>query len=140
MSKTNIIVRSSNVARVLIDGVEIGLCQNVRGSDSYGHEPASGIGDIRVQENVPTLARHNVSVGVLALRKTSLYKLGIIPENGEDVLQGNVVDIEVFDKATNEIVRKYLSCSYDSGDLEVTRNAIMGTNCQFVALDVAGQM
>jgi hypothetical protein len=138
--KSNVISRSANVARVLLDGQEVGLCQNVRMSDSYGHEPLSGIGDIHVAEHAPTLARHSISVGHMALRSTSLYKLGIIPENGEDVLQGNVFDIEVFDKATNEVLRKYLTCSYDSGDIEVTRNAIIGYNCQFMATDVAGKM
>jgi hypothetical protein len=130
--KSNVISRSANVARVLLDGQEVGLCQNVRMSDSYGHEPLSGIGDIHVAEHAPTLARHSISVGHMALRSTSLYKLGIIPENGED--------IEVFDKATNEVLRKYLTCSYDSGDIEVTRNAIIGYNCQFMATDVAGKM
>jgi hypothetical protein len=138
--KTNILARSSNVARVLISGEEVGLAQSVRMSDSYGHEPLSGIGDIHVAEHAPTLARHSVSVGYMALRSTSLYKLGIVPENGEQVLQGNVFDIEVFDKATNEVLRKYLTCSFDSGDVEVTRNAIIGYNCQFMATDVAGKM
>lgn len=138
--KTNILARSSNVARVLLDGQEVGLCQNVRISDSYGHEPLSGIGSIMVSEHAPTLARHTVSVSYMALRATSLYKLGIVPENGEQVLQGNVFDIEIFDKATNEVLRKALTCSYDSGDISVSRNAIIGTDMTFMATDVAGKM
>lgn len=138
--KQNLITRTANTARIMLDGKQIGLLQNVRANDDYGMEPAAGIGDIHVQEYVPSLARHQISVSKLALRKTSLYKQGIIPENGINVLKGNVFDIEIFDKATGEVVRKYLSCSYASGDIEVNRSAVIGTNCQFYALDVAGKM
>ncbi len=136
----NLTVRSSNVARVLLDGNEVGLLQNVRPSDDYAPEPASGIGNIHVQEWVPTQARHTISVGFLALRKTSLYKMGIIPENGDAALQGLVFDFEVFDKVDNTIIRKYLGCSYASGDIEISKHAIIASNCQFNALDVAGTL
>ena len=138
--KQNLKVRSANLARVVLDGIEVGLLQNVSMNDDYSPEGASGIGDIHVQEHVPTMARHSLSVGKLALRKASLYKAGILPENGEDVLKGNVFDIEVFDKATGEVMRKYLSCTYASGSIEVSKHAIISFNCQFMALDVAGKM
>jgi len=138
--KQNLKVRSANLARIVIDGNEVGLLQNVSMNDDYGPEGASGIGDILVQEHVPTMARHTISVGKLALRKASLYKLGLVPENGADVLEGNVFDIEVFDKDDGEVMRKYLSCTYASGNIEVTKHAIISFNCQFMALDVAGQM
>jgi hypothetical protein len=138
--KENIIVRSANHGRVLMDGIEVGLLQNVRPSDDYGPEPASGIGDIHAQEYVPTMARHTLSVSKLALRKANLYKLGIIPENGEVVLKGYVFDIEIIDKSTGEVVRKYLNCSYASGDIEVTKHAIISYNATFNALDVIGKL
>ena len=132
--KENIIVRSANHGRVLMDGIEVGLLQNVRPSDDYG------IGDIHAQEYVPTMARHTLSVSKLALRKANLYKLGIIPENGEVVLKGYVFDIEIIDKSTGEVVRKYLNCSYASGDIEVTKHAIISYNATFNALDVIGKL
>lgn len=133
-------VRSANVARILLDGQEVGLLQNVRPSDDYGPDAASGIGDIHVQEYVPTMARHNISVGVMAIRKTSLYKLGIIPENGDAVMKGYVFDIEVFDKVDGTMLRKYINCNYASGDIEITKHAIIAHNCTFNGLDAAGQM
>lgn len=138
--KENIIVRSANVGRVLMDGQEVGMLQNVRPSDDYAPEPASGIGDIHVQEYVPTIARHTITVNKLALRKTSLYKLGVVPENGEIVLKGQVFDIEVIDRATGDVMRKYLNCSYASGDIEVNKHAIIAYNATFNALDVTGQL
>ena len=138
--KRNVLVRSSNVARVMMDGKEIGLLQNVRMSDDYGPEPASGIGNIHAVEHVPTMARHSLSVSKLALRKTSLYKLGIVPENGDGALKGLIFDFEVFDTATGEVTRAYIGCSYASGDVEVSKHAIIAYNCQFNALDVKGKM
>ena len=138
--REHIIVRSANVGRVIMDGQEVGMLQNVRPSDDYSPEPASGIGDIHVQEYVPTMARHTINVSKVALRKTSLYKMGLVPENGEVVLKGQVFDIEVLDKATGEVVRKYLNCSYASGDIEVTKHAIVSYNAVFNALDVVGKL
>ncbi|MEN6484230.1 MAG: hypothetical protein ABFD98_05040 [Syntrophobacteraceae bacterium] len=138
--RQNLVVRSANVARILLDGVAIGVLQNVRPSDDYGPEAASGIGDIHAVEYVPTMARHTLSVSALALRKTSLYRLGIIPENGEEVLKGNVFDIEVYDKETGTVLRKYMSCSYASGDIEISKHAIIAHSATFYALDAAGTL
>ena len=138
--KENLQVRSANLARVVIDGNEVGMLQNITMNDDYAPEPASGIGDILVQEHIPTVARHSISVGKLALRKTSLYKLGIVPENGEAVLNGQVFDFEVLDKENGDVIRKYLGCSFASGSIEVQKHAIVSYNCQFQALDAAGQV
>lgn len=138
--KVNQKVRSGNVARILIDGREVGLMQNVDFSDDYAPEPASGIGDIRAVEHVPTFARHGVTCSYLALRTRSLHELGIIPENGVAAMKGLVCDIEVYDKKSNELLRKYLSCTYASGSLTIQKHAIVAHNATFMALDVSGKM
>jgi len=138
--KQNLKMRSANLAQITMDGQEIGLLQNVRMSEDYGPDAASGIGQINPAEYVPSMARYNISASKMALRSSSLYKMGIVPENGEAALEGNVFDIEVYDKATGEVIRKYLDCSYASGDIEVQKHAVIAYNCQFNALDVAGTM
>lgn len=138
--KENLKVRSANLARIYMDGKEVGLLQNCRGSDDYSLDPASGIGEIHVAEYVPTLARHTVTASKLALRKTSLFKMGVIPENGEAVLKGNVFDIEIYDKATGEVLRKYIDCSFSSGDIDIQKHAVVAQNVTFMALDVSGKM
>ena len=138
--KTNLKVRSANLARVLIDGDEVGLMQNISMSDDYGPEGASGIGDIHVQEHVPTMARHTISCSKMALRTAGFYAKGIIPENGEDALKGLVLDIEVLDKNTGQVLRKYLNCTFASGSIEVSKHAIVSYQSQWMALDVAGKM
>lgn len=139
MATQNLKTRSGNRARVYFDGQLIGLIQTVRMSDDYAPDPASGIGDIHVQEWVPTMARHSLNVSAMVLSRGSLSQAGaIIPENGDDVLQGLVFDIETIDRLTNDVLRKYTGCSYASGDIEVSKHTIVMQSAQFNALDAAG--
>ena len=133
-------VQSGNRIVVVFDGKQIGLVQSVNMNDSYGLEAASGIGDIHVQEHVPTMAVHSLSVSAMVLRKGSMMAAGIVPENGEASLQGLVFDFEVYSKDDGTLLRKYISCSYDSGGLDVTKHAIVVQNGQFKALDVVNVM
>lgn len=136
--KQNRNVRSGNQIVVLFDGKQIGLIQSISMNDDYAPDPASGIGDIHVQEYVPTMARHTLSVSAMLLNKSQLQAAGIVPENGDAVLQGLVFDIEQYDKLTGALLRKYTGVSYASGSIETTKHAIVTTNAQFNALDVSG--
>ena len=137
--KQNLKTRSGNRIVVMFDGVAVGLCRSVRSSDDYSPEPASGIGDIHVQEYVPTQARHSVSVQKMILNNETLRSLGIFPENGDEVLKGNVFDIVKMDKDSGEVLRTYVSCSYASGDIDVSAHQIVMGSGQFNALDVRGK-
>lgn len=136
--KQNRNVRSGNQIAVLFDGKQIGLIQSISMNDDYAPDPASGIGDIHVQEYVPTMARHSLSVSAMLLNKSQLQAAGIVPENGDAVLQGLVFDIEQYDKLTGALLRKYTGVSYASGSIETTKHAIVTSNAQFNALDVNG--
>lgn len=134
----NLKVRSGNRILVQFDGILIGLVQSVRMNDDYSPEPASGIGDIHVQEYVPTMARHTISVQAMVLKLGSLRAAGITMENGDAVLQGLVFDIVVQDKDNGDVLRKYVGCSYASGDVSVEKHAIVMNSGQFNCLDVVG--
>lgn len=136
--QTNLKTRSGNRIAIVIDGKQYGLLQNVRASDDYGPEPASGIGDIHAIEYVPTMARHVLSISKMVLNADKLRADGIFPENGDAVLQGLVFDIEQYDKDTGAILRKYRGCSYASGDIDVSKHAIVMASGTFNALDVGG--
>lgn len=135
------IVNSGNRIQVQFDGREIGLLQNIRPSDDYGHEAASGIGDIHVQEHVPSMARHQISTSTMVLFKKNLRDSGIAMENGDEVLKGLVFDIVIYgkDPKNTGMLRKYTQCSFTSGDVEVTKHTIVASNAQFLALDVVGK-
>lgn len=138
MASQNLKTRSGNRIIVVFDGKQIGLVQSVRMNDDYSPEPASGIGDIHVQEYVPTMARHTVAVSSMVLNRGAMREAGIAAENGDAVLQGLVFDIEVYSKDDGSLLRKYLGCSYASGDADVSKHAIVMANATFNALDVVG--
>lgn len=138
MASTNVIVRSGNRIVIQFNGMDIGLVQNVRMSDDYGMEPASGIGDIHVQEHVPSVARHSLDVSKMVLIKENVRSSGIYAENGDDVLKGRVFDIVKYGKDDNDVLRKYKGCSYASGSIDVSAHRIVVSNAQFMALDVEG--
>ncbi len=138
MATINLKTRTGNRIVVVLDGKQVGLVQSVRMSDDYSPEPASGIGDIHVAEYVPTMARHTLSVSAMVLNRKSLRELGIIGVNGDDVLRGRVFDIEQYDKDNGSLLRKYVGCSYASGDIDVSKHAIVMASATFMALDVTG--
>ena len=136
--KQNIKTRSGNRVVVVFDGIQLGLVRSVRMNDDYGPEPASGIGDIHVQEYVPTMARHTLSVQQMVLIKGALLEAGIAAENGDAMLQGLVFDLEVYDKDNGNLLRKYTGVSYASGDIDINAHQIIVQSGQFNALDVVG--
>jgi hypothetical protein len=136
--KSNVRTLSGNRIRVFFDNQEVGLLQSVRKADDYAPDAASGIGDIHVQEYVPTMARHTINVSAMVLKRKNLRTAGIFAENGDAVLKGNVFDIVVSDKDSREVMRKYIGCSYASGDTDVTKHAIVVHNGIFNCLDVTG--
>jgi hypothetical protein len=138
MASKNLRVRSGNRIQVTFDGKKVGLIQNVRMSDDYAPDPASGVGDIHVQEYVPTVARHSLNVTAMVLIRGAMIEVGIVPVNGDGALLGLVFDIETFDKQTGDLLRKYMGCSYASGDLEVSKHTIIMQSGTFNALDVSG--
>ncbi len=136
--RQNLQTRSGNRIVVVLDGKKVGLIQNVRPNDDYAPDSASGIGDIHVQEWVPTMARHTIQVSTMVLNKGSLMQAGIVMENGDAVLQGLVFDFEVYSKDDGSMLRKYIGCSYASGDMDFSKHAIVMQSAQFNALDVTG--
>jgi hypothetical protein len=130
-NQQNLQTQSGNNILVQIGGVTIGLIQNVRLSEDYGQEPASGVGDASVVEYVPGMARYSLSVSAMVLRSGSLRSADIAPENAAGALQGLVLDFLVTDKTTGALLRKYSGCSYNSGDVEVSKHAIVMSTGQF---------
>lgn len=138
MATQNLKTRSGNRIVPMFDGKQIGLIQSVDMNDDYAPEPASGVGDIHVQEWVPTMARHTLNVNAMMLNRGAMLEAGIAMENGDAVLQGLVFDIEVFSKDDGTSLRKYVGCSYASGNIQVSKHAIVVQAGTFNALDVTG--
>jgi hypothetical protein len=140
MSQVNQVVRSANKIIAKFDNKTIGLLQDIRFSEDYGPTEASGIGNINVQEWVPTMARYQITSRFMLLNKQSMYNAGIAPVSGNETLQGIVFDIEVLDSTTGKTLRKYIGCSYANGDVEVTKHQIVVTSATFNCLDALGTL
>lgn len=138
MPKQNVITHSGNRIVVRLDGQDVGLVQSCRMNDDYAPEPASGVGDIHVQEYVPGMARHSLSVSQMVLKRSNMRLKGITAMNADDMLKGLVFDIVTYDKDTGAELRRYVGCSFASGSVEVSKHAIVTAEAQFNALDVTG--
>ncbi len=164
MARENLQVMSGNRVAVLFDGKEVGLIQSLRCSDNYNLQPASGIGDIHVKEYVPSMASHSLSAATCILYRdrignTQLYAMaaavddGTIFDNGDSALRGVVFDILIhgsvpqgqkintsFPNALTatemqKTLRLYMDCSFEGGDIEIQKHAIIINNATFRALD-----
>lgn len=135
---TNVKTQTGNRNIVQLNGITVGLVRGIDMNDDYGLEPATGVGDIHVQEHVPTVARHSVAVNTMVLINKNMRQLGIAVENGDGALKGLVFDIVVLSKDTGAVQRKYIGCSYGSGSVNVQANAIVVSSANFMALDVQG--
>lgn len=180
--KENILVSTGNRVAVVMNGVEVGLCQSVRCSDNYNLQAASGIGDIHVQEWVPTQAVHQITAqtmvlfiddlkgasGAGAIEQSSMRgalstsQNGDIMNNGDAVLRGLTFDLHIQGKAPSsrnsnsgasgiksrlnggqalrdtdfqKTIRVYYDCTFESGDIDVTKHQIIVSNAVFRALD-----
>jgi hypothetical protein len=138
MPTQNIKVRSGNRCLVMMDNKAVGLIQSYRATDDYGPEAASGVGDIHAVEYVPTMARHTLSVSTMVLFTSNMRQAGVAVENGDGALKGMVFDVVTMDKDNGGELRTYVGCSYASGDLDVSKHAIVMSNAQFNALDARG--
>lgn len=133
-------VYTGNEVEVHFNGTVLDLVQNMRGTDDYGFEPASGIGDIHAFEYTPTLARHSISISRFALRKDSAVALGIIQENGDAALSNPPFAIEIFSKVTGKLLKKWMGALNSSSDVTVTAHRVVVGDANFVATDTTGDL
>jgi hypothetical protein len=137
-TNTNVVTNSGNRIIVEMNNKQVGLVQSVRPSDDYGHEPASGVGDIHVVEYVPARAMHSIEVSNMQLFTGHMRDLGLAPVNGDMVLQGLVYDIVFYSKDTNQELRRYVNCSWVSGNVSVEAHRIVMEQGSLRALDATG--
>lgn len=140
MATENLRVRSGNQIEILFDNVVVGLAQNCRLADDLSPEPASGIGDEKAVEYVPTMARYVINLSQMQLRNQSLRAQGIKAENSAQGLKGMVFDVVIRDKQSGQELRKYMGVSYASGEIDVQKHQILVASGMFYALDATGTL
>lgn len=138
MARQNVQVQTGNRISLKFDGQTIGMIQSLRASDDWGFQETSEIGNIKVKEFVPTLARHTLTAAVVQMKRESLEQKGIAVETSDGALTGSVFDVVINDKDTGQMLRTYKDCVFASGDIEITKNAVVVRNATLLALDVYG--
>ena len=138
MASTNIRAVTGNRVLVSYDGKTIGMVQGLTINVGFNLEPLYGIGDIDPGENVPTQASYGASSNFVKLFRGDMTAAGISAINGADALLGVIFDICVFSKDTGALMKKLVGCSYDSGTVNITKNAVIIQDAQFKALNCVG--
>lgn len=127
-----------NKTRVLLGKHELHLIQNVRVMDDYSPEPAQGIGNIKALEYVPTFARYTITTAGVLERNQGLVDDGIYPENAEEALKAQTFDIEIFDKQTGSLLKRYEKALCAQVSVTVRLHTLTLTDATFVAIDTGG--
>lgn len=114
---------AGHTIKLKVGGKAIGRAQRISGRRSFGTENQYQIGSILPQESVPLKVEGSVTLEKYRIRKDSLAEAGL-SAYGADILTMNVIDIEITDKYTNDIVIVYRSCTLQESSEEFSANAM----------------
>lgn len=128
-------VYSGNSVLVVIKNKPVGLLQDVTADEDWQPEAASGIGDPRVVEYVPTMYRISLTVSSMSLKKDSLFSVGVFPENVDTYLATEPFTILVIDKVSKKTIRQYNNCIFGRGTLSVRKHTIVSHNCTILSTE-----
>jgi len=132
-------VYSGNTIMVVIKNKPVGLLQDMTADEDFAPEAASGIGDPRVVEWVPTMYRVSLTVASMSLKKDSLFNVGVFPEGIDKYLATEPFMVVVIDKVSKQTIRQYNNCIFSRGTVSVRKHTIVSHNCTLLATEaVAG--
>lgn len=126
-------VHAGQTIALKIDGQVVGRAQSIDGRASFGQEGQYEIGSIMPQEHVALRYDGSVTLDKFRIRKKSLKDLGLA-QFGVGILNMDVIDIEITDKITKEVVEVYRGCSLNEYSRNHRTNAISGENATWVYL------
>lgn len=132
-SVTQQTAHAGHTIRLKIGGQEVGRAQSVDGRRSFGQEGQYELGSIMPQEHVALRYEGSVTFDKFKIRKKSLKDLGLATF-GVGILKMNVIDIEITDRFTNDIVVVYRGCSLQDYSENFRVNAISGENASWAYL------
>lgn len=130
-------VHAGHTIKIKIGGKTVGRGQSMDGRRSFGQQAQYELGSIMPQEHVALRYEGTVTLDKFKVRKASLKELGLA-SFGVGILNMDVIDIEVTDKYTNEIIVVYRGCSLQDYSENFRVNAISGENAtwQYLSADM----
>ena len=126
-------VHAGHTIKIKIGGQTVGRIQSIDGRRSFGQEGVYEIGSIMPKEHVALRYEGSISVDKFMIRKTTLQKIGLA-KYGVGILNQDVLDIEVTDSYTGDIITVYRGCSLQDYSETHRVNAISGENASFAYL------
>ena len=131
-------VFSGNTILVVIKNRPVGLLQDMTADENFDPAPASGIGDPRVVEYIPQMYTISLTVASMALKKDSLFSVGVFPEGIDKYLATEPFTVVVVDKVSQKIIRQYNNCIFGRGTLSIRKHTIVSHNCTLMATEAVG--
>jgi hypothetical protein len=123
------------LARTANGTVPIGWARSASNPQSFGTEGAYVIGSIMPQEHVAQRWSSQITINSFRIRKSDLRSLGIIGY-GEEIETLPLLDFEILDKVTGQVIRIMEGCTPTSNNYQITANAFSGEDISFEALNV----
>ena len=110
-----------------IEGKQVGRAQSVDPRISYGTEGIYELGSIMPQEHVQNRYEGSLTLDRYLMRNEDLANAGYIGL-GEDILNKDIIDIEVINRADNKTVRVYRGCTFSDYTNSFRAGAVAGEN------------
>ena len=132
-SATSQTVHAGHTIFITIGGQVIGRIQSISGRRSFGQEGLYEVGSNMPQEHVALRYEGSISVDKFMIRKKTLQKLGLAAY-GAGILALAVIDVQVTDNFTGDIITVYRGCSMNDYSEDHKANSISGENASWLYL------
>ena len=128
-------VYSGNIIELKVKGQKVGRAQGLDSRISFGTEGIYELGSTMPQEHVHLKYEGTLTVEKFYVRQSSLNNLET--PLGEEVLTTDILDIEVFDKVTGELIQVYRGCSIVDTNINFRVGTITAQNASFTYLEAS---
>ena len=140
MPTQNIQSFNGNLTAIYLDGQTFAMTQSCRVITDYQQQPNSGVGNNEAIEYVPGFTQITVEITAATARNISLQSTGLAPITTADILNGNVFDMIIFDKLTQQPILVVRQMSIAQDTLTIAKHAINQFDATFMAIKKGGSM
>jgi hypothetical protein len=132
---------SSARCRFLMNGIEVGWGTRVSGSEAITNMKVKVLGEIDVQDIVPTDRDVNMNVGFVRIVKESLQLQGLWPR-GEtiDILTWPYMSAELFDRIEDGPIYKIEGVKAATRNFSVDQGGILMVDANFDAIRMKDEL
>jgi hypothetical protein len=122
----------------------IGLGQTATINEDADLQAASGVGDNRVKQWVPGMARVTVSITDMALITQSMESLGQAPSRSfTDLLSAQTFDILILDQFNTtgtQPLKTITDCSFANSSIQISKHVPITISGTLNGIDISGSM